>query len=377
MDYQEYLSELQNSVLADNSSKEGVNGNSTLTIKVDIDAKIYCDGDFLELVEANVVKKIPIEVGQHLITIESENVEGVSEDREVDIKEAGKNYLLLVNGMKQQQEKKRLETEPYAVLSDNNDTLTFYYDHLKKQRGGMDLDIIEKEECGCIFTNTRWDEQSEKISTVIFDDSFSRCHCIHSTELWFCGMKSLTSISGFHNLDTMNVSNMACMFEDCSSLQELDLSHFDTRNVTDMSSMFRGCSSLQKLDLSHFDTRNVENMGFMFQGCSSLQELDLSHFNTRNVENMGFMFSGCISLHELDLSQLDTKNVSDMAFMFSGCTSLHELDLSHFNTRNVTDMSSMFRGCSSLQELDIRGFKMEELLNDDMFEGVNNNIIHS
>lgn len=70
-----------------------------LTVKVDIDCKIFCDGDFLDLVEANKVKKIPIEVGQHLITIESENTGGVSEDREVDIKEAGKNYLLVIKDL--------------------------------------------------------------------------------------------------------------------------------------------------------------------------------------------------------------------------------------------------------------------------------------
>ena len=71
--------------------------------------------------------------------------------------------------------------------------------------------------------------------------------------------------------DTSNVTDMSCMFYDCSSLQELDLSSFDTSNVTDMCFMFNGCSSLQELDLSSFDTSNVKNMGSMFDGCSSLQ----------------------------------------------------------------------------------------------------------
>ena len=85
----------------DQRSKENVSKSDMafLIVKVDIDCKLYCDGDFLDLIEANKVKKIPIEVGQHLITIESENTEDVSEDREVSIEEAGKNYLLIVNGM--------------------------------------------------------------------------------------------------------------------------------------------------------------------------------------------------------------------------------------------------------------------------------------
>ena len=95
-----YFEDLANSINEPNENKKSnTKSMATLTVKVDIDAKIYCDGDFLDLVEANVVKKIPIETGQHLITIESENVEGVSEDREVDVKEAGKNYLLIVKDM--------------------------------------------------------------------------------------------------------------------------------------------------------------------------------------------------------------------------------------------------------------------------------------
>ena len=35
---------------------------------------------------------------------------------------------------------------------------------------------------------------------------------------------------------------MECMFLDCSSLKELNLSNFNTNNVTKMGNMFSGCS---------------------------------------------------------------------------------------------------------------------------------------
>lgn len=90
-----------------------------LTVKVDIDCKIFCDGDFLDLVEANKVKKIPIEIGQHLITIESENMEGVSEDREIHIKETGKNYLLIVKEMRiKEEEVKNAGNSPMKECGD-------------------------------------------------------------------------------------------------------------------------------------------------------------------------------------------------------------------------------------------------------------------
>ena len=78
--------------------------NAFLTVKVDIDCKLYCDGDFLDLFEANKVKKISIQTGQHLMSIVSEHFEEVTEDRVIDAPEPCKNYLLLVNGLKQREE---------------------------------------------------------------------------------------------------------------------------------------------------------------------------------------------------------------------------------------------------------------------------------
>ena len=46
-------------------------------------------------------------------------------------------------------------------------------------------------------------------------------------------------IKGIHNFNTINVSNIAAMFEECSQLEYLDLSNFDTSNVTDMEWMYQ------------------------------------------------------------------------------------------------------------------------------------------
>ena len=62
---------------------------------------------------------------------------------------------------------------------------------------------------------------------------------------------------------------MSCMFYECSSLKELNLSKFNTNNVTDMSGMFCECSSLKELNLSNFSTNNVTDMSFMFSECSN------------------------------------------------------------------------------------------------------------
>ena len=58
----------------------------------------------------------------------------------------------------------------------------------------------------------------------------------------------------------------------------------------------------------------------MFEECSSLKELNLSNFNTNNVSDMSFMFSKCSSLKELNISNFNTNNETDMLEMFYKCS---------------------------------------------------------
>ena len=45
---------------------------------------------------------------------------------------------------------------------------------------------------------------------------------------------------------TDNITKTTCMFYECNSLTNIDLSNFNTQNVTHMSYMFYGCNSLIK-----------------------------------------------------------------------------------------------------------------------------------
>lgn len=244
--------------------------------------------------------------------------------------------------------------EPYAVLSEDNITLTFYYDENKEAKGGMDVGPFTYDfSCG---VNSGWYEKSGKIKTVIFDDSFADCTSISSTAYWFYDCKNLTNIYGLEKLNTANVSNMREMFSGCSSLTSLDVSNFNTTNVTNMSNMFSGCYGLTSLDVSKFNTANVTNMGGMFSGCPRLTIIDVSNFNTDNVTTMVGMFSGCYGLTSLDVSKFNTANVTSMGYMFSDCSRLTIIDVSNFNTANVTSMDWMFNDCRKLTILDVSKF---------------------
>ena len=235
-----------------------------------------------------------------------------------------------------------LAQEPYAVLSNGNTVLTFYYDDQMTARGGMSVGPFSGA------SEVSWYDNRESITSVVFDDSFAGCTTLTSTASWFSGLVNLTSVVGISNLKTDNVTDMSYMFYGCEGLTSLDLSSFNTANVTYMLSMFDGCTSLTSLDLSNFNTANVTEMTSMFLGCTSLTSLDLSSFNTANVTYMHAMFRDCTSLTSLDLSNFNTANVTVMSYMFAGCSSLTSLDLSSFNTANVTDIEEMFSYCSSL-----------------------------
>jgi surface protein len=234
---------------------------------------------------------------------------------------------------------------PYAVLSENNTILMFYYDDQKAARNGMSVGP---------FTSTdsrEWKDDVTTITYVEFDSSFADCTSITSTARWFDGCSNLTEISGISYLHTENVTSMRRMFKDCSSLTGIDLSHFNTENVTKMDYMFDGCSGLNKLDVSGFNTGNVTEMGSMFANCSSLKSLDVTGFNTESVTDISRMFYSCSGLTTLDLSNFNTANAKeDLSNLFRNCSSLMTIYVgSGWTTDNMTNGENMFLNCTNLE----------------------------
>ncbi len=233
---------------------------------------------------------------------------------------------------------------PYAQLSPDGTTLTFYNDGQKNARQGISYDLNEGENA------PDWAEARLVVKSVVFDRSFKTARPT-TTFFWFQGMSSLESVTNLQYLNTSEVTNMSGMFRGCSALENLDLSSFNTANVTNMHFMFENCICLKSLNVSSFNTANVTDMDDIFSDCRSLTTLDLSSFDTRNVKTMLGIFHGCSGLTDLDLTNFTTANVEKMNSMFSGCNNLVTLDITSFDTRKVTDMTGMFRACSELKTI--------------------------
>ena len=141
--------------------------------------------------------------------------------------------------------------EAYVHLSEDQKTLTFYYDTLRADRNITTCGIRDWDD---YFSCPVWaGDCNSPCTTAVFDASF-RDFRPTTTAGWFTGLRSLKRYRGFEYLNTSQVTDMKGMFEGCRSLRTLDLSNFDTAKVTDMSWMFDGCDSLTALDLSNFKT---------------------------------------------------------------------------------------------------------------------------
>ena len=243
--------------------------------------------------------------------------------------------------------------EAYAVLSEDNTKLTFYYDNQKEARNGMSVS-------GITTTSSRgWHNQRTTIQKVEFDSSFDACHSLTTTRYWFCEFNNLTEITGIGYLHTENVTDMRGMFKACYKLKSIDVSGFNTEKVQSMYDMFGSCYKIESLNVSNFNTSNVTTMYRMFSSCENLKSIDVSNFNTENVVNMSGMFGFCKALTSLDISGFNTSKVTLMEEMFRNCTNLKYLTLGNFSTVSATGFDSMFENCERLTSLDVSNFKTD------------------
>ena len=183
--------------------------------------------------------------------------------------------------------------EAYACYTPSNTTLKFYYDTQRDSRPGTTYSMPS------ITTLTPgWysDGSYANVTHAVFDSSFAGYRPTY-TYGWFQGMNKLQDITGMIYLKTDNVLDMRYMFQSCSKLTSLDVSHFNTAKVTTMNQMFRGCSGLTSLDLSSFNTSKVTNMASMFYACTNLTTIYVgSGWSTVAVTNSTNMFTACSSL---------------------------------------------------------------------------------
>jgi surface protein len=138
--------------------------------------------------------------------------------------------------------------------------------------------------------------------------------------------------------------------------------------------MFQYCTSLESIDVSHFDTQNVRTMHTLFHACYKLKSVDLN-FDTSNVTDMSYMFGHMREITYLNISKLNTEKVTNMESMFGNIFVLNELDISNFNVSNVENIDSLFVN-SNIKKIYLDSWQLpklttyENLFTDGLFEEI-------
>ena len=235
----------------------------------------------------------------------------------------------------------------------------------------------------------------------------------------FAECVNLVSVTGLGKLQWSNVNDVTKMFENCESLNLLDLS--DVTLPTTVTDMCSGCLILRQItfksdtvdttitnitsslpsptkwkpetsntkiiaktltksyDISKKYKYYVSENIFVIEGgtittnqlsgkCASVTKVKIlsDTIATGNVLKKYFDgFSGCTSFEGLEY--LDTTESTDMSYMFNGCNNIKTLDLSTFVTHSVTNMSYMFNGCGQLSTLEVNKdrFRTDNVTNMD------------
>lgn len=179
------------------------------------------------------------------------------------------------------------------------------------------------------------------------------------------------------------------LFENCSKLTSVDMTHFTPINLKVIKGMFSGCYVLKKIDMSNvdmskcttayqafYDCHNLEEINFpkkapnfswtnyegqsainsTFYNCYKLAKIDLSNFvfNDSTIYDFYYTFNRCQSLEELIFPKLDhkikVKNINKMCYW---CYLLPSFSFSSFDTSELRDFDYTFQQCKEMIKIDM------------------------
>ena len=193
-----------------------------------------------------------------------------------------------------------LGANAYALLSSDATTLTFYYDTKRSSRTGTAYELNSGT------TAPGWNGKTT-IRKVVFDSSFASYYPT-TTYKWFDSQTNLTTLAGLSYLNTSKVTNMAYMFNNCSSLTSIDLSKLDMSKVTSFNYMVSGCSSLRNISLPENFTSISQSM---FRNCTSLASVEIP--STVSSIN-DYAFYGCSNLTSVKVNLITPLTISANVF---------------------------------------------------------------
>ena len=172
---------------------------------------------------------------------------------------------------------------------------------------------------------------------IYSNGTYLDCHLVVTPDEIYINGENQNEIKNEYNFENNNneiilkwynpLEYTTCMFRDCTSITEIDLSNFDDSKLTQMQYMFYNCQLLKKIEMSNIKGYKVIDSGELFNGCTQLEKIDLANFNAPNNIYLHYMFINCISLISLNYPYLNTNNTQTITDIFSNCNNLKYINL--------------------------------------------------
>ena len=204
--------------------------------------------------------------------------------------------------------------------------------------------------------------------------------------------------------DSSKVEDVTLMFNNTTSLNEIDLTGTNFSKVKNFNNMFRksgikrikGLESLRTDSAVYLDngTKDAYNAMFavcrnliddsfgnlaawdtskmkyisLFKGCESITELHgIETWDTSSVVSLAGFFSACKLNKTPNLSKWNTENVTNLDDFLAG-NSVTDIDLSSWNVSNVTSIMGFLSNMSSLQNVNLLGWNLCKVEKISMFD---------
>lgn len=158
---------------------------------------------------------------------------------------------------------------------------------------------------------------------------FDGCISLEKVDMSHFSTSNVKSVYGMfrdcHSLKAIDLSKSvfdlqkAEFFANCTSLETI---HMGTLKCVDMYGMFSGLTALKTLDFTG-PVSGFEICTNMFENCTSLEVLDLSMLDTSHAGTMEHMFYGCSNIVSIYVGDgWDVSKVWHAVDMFKGCTNI-------------------------------------------------------
>lgn len=177
----------------------------------------------------------------------------------------------------------------------------------------------------------------------------------------FHGCNKLTQLNVKH-FNVNSALHMSYLFSGCRRLKVIDLEGWNFSQVSDANEMFGYCEKLEKI-IANFNFNMIKGMAFMFDCCTKLSEVDLTHSDLSHVFDFGYMFFKCEGLKKISFSPGIWQKAKYTLGMFGNCKALERLNLPDVDLNDVVRSYAMFDDCDSLKEI-----YMEHPFNLDKYE---------